>query len=107
MTTLTHKFLIYVFVSALRVSSLLLAHFQMQVYKFGSGPSLLGMVSAPGQIMKLLIMKSSPLPCYLLLTEYKHLTTCIWIGYHIIWISQYCNLCNPATQRLIQKDRHP
>jgi hypothetical protein len=38
---------IYIFTSALHVSDFLLAHFQRQVYTFGSGSSLLGMVSAP------------------------------------------------------------
>jgi hypothetical protein len=33
---------------ALHVSGFLLAHIQRQVYNFGSGSSLLGMVSAPG-----------------------------------------------------------
>jgi hypothetical protein len=38
-----------VFVSALHVSSFLLAQLQRQVYNFGSGSSPLGMVSAPGR----------------------------------------------------------
>jgi hypothetical protein len=38
---------IYVFTSALHVSGLLLALLQRQVYKSGSGSSLLGMVSVP------------------------------------------------------------
>jgi hypothetical protein len=42
-----YKFLIYLFTSALHVSGFLLAHFQSQVYNFGSGSTLLGMVSAP------------------------------------------------------------
>jgi hypothetical protein len=33
--------------SALHILNFLLAHLQRQVYDFGSGPSLLGMVSAP------------------------------------------------------------
>jgi hypothetical protein len=41
-------FNIYQFTSALHVSGFLLAHLQRQVYNFGSGLSLLGMVSAPG-----------------------------------------------------------
>jgi hypothetical protein len=39
---------IYLFTSALHVSGFLLARLQGQVYNFGSGSSLLGMVSAPG-----------------------------------------------------------
>jgi hypothetical protein len=39
---------IYVFTSALHVSGFLLAHLQRQVYNFGNGSSLLGMVSAAG-----------------------------------------------------------
>jgi hypothetical protein len=38
----------YLFTSALQVSGLLLAHLQRQAYIFGSGSSLLGMVSALG-----------------------------------------------------------
>jgi hypothetical protein len=41
--------LIYLFTSALHVSVFLLAHLQRQVYNFGSGSSLLGMVSALGR----------------------------------------------------------
>jgi hypothetical protein len=37
----------YQFTSALHVSGFLLAHLQWQVYNFGSGSSLLGMLSAP------------------------------------------------------------
>jgi hypothetical protein len=37
---------IYLSTSALHVSGFLLAHFRRQVYNFGSGSSLLGMVSA-------------------------------------------------------------
>jgi hypothetical protein len=51
MTNLMHTFLvyfIYLFTSALNVSGFLLAHIQMQAYNFGSGSSLLGMVSVPG-----------------------------------------------------------
>jgi hypothetical protein len=40
---------IYLFTSALHVSGFLLAHFQRQVYNFGSGSSLLGMVSGRGR----------------------------------------------------------
>jgi hypothetical protein len=50
MTNVMHTFLIYfiyLFTSALHVSGFLLAHLQRQVYNFGSGSSLLGMVSAP------------------------------------------------------------
>jgi hypothetical protein len=43
-------YFIYLFNSALHVSSFLLAHLQRQVYNFGSGSSLLGMVSAPGDL---------------------------------------------------------
>jgi hypothetical protein len=49
MTNVMHKFLIYLFTSALHISGLLLAHLQGQVYNFGSGSSLLGMVLAPGR----------------------------------------------------------
>jgi hypothetical protein len=44
-----HKFFlfIYLFTSALKVSGFLLAHLQGQVYNFGSGSSLLVMVSMP------------------------------------------------------------
>jgi hypothetical protein len=49
MTNVMHKFLIYLSFSALHVSGFLLAHLQRQVYNFGSGSSLLGMVSAPGR----------------------------------------------------------
>jgi hypothetical protein len=52
MTNLMHKFLvyfIYLFSSALQVSGFLLVHLQRQMYNFGSGSSLLGMVSAPGR----------------------------------------------------------
>jgi hypothetical protein len=52
------KFLIYfinLFTSALHVSGFLLAHLQRQVYNFGSGSSLIGMVSAPYPIKKLCI----------------------------------------------------
>jgi hypothetical protein len=40
---------IYLFTSALHVSGFLLAHLQRQAYNFGSGSSLLGMVSTPGR----------------------------------------------------------
>jgi hypothetical protein len=49
MINLMHKFLIYficLFTSALQVSGFLLAHLHRQVYNFGSGSSLLDMVSA-------------------------------------------------------------
>jgi hypothetical protein len=50
MTNVMNKFLIYLSIYfALHVSGFLLAPFQRQVYNFGSGPSLLGMVSAPGR----------------------------------------------------------
>jgi hypothetical protein len=39
---------ISLFPSASHVSGFLLAHLQRQVYNFGSGSNLLGMVSAPG-----------------------------------------------------------
>jgi hypothetical protein len=42
-----NKLLIYLFTSALHVSGFRLAHLQRQVYNFGSGSSLLGMVLAP------------------------------------------------------------
>jgi hypothetical protein len=42
MTSVMHKFLIYLFTPALHVSGLDLAHLQRQVYNFGSGSSLLG-----------------------------------------------------------------
>jgi hypothetical protein len=44
-----HKFLIYLFNSALHISGFLSAHLQRQLYKFGSYSSLLGMVSSPGR----------------------------------------------------------
>jgi hypothetical protein len=47
MTNVMHKCFVYLFISALHVSGFLLAHFQRQVYNFGSGSSLLDMVSAP------------------------------------------------------------
>jgi hypothetical protein len=40
---------VYLFTSALHVSGFLLAHLQRQVYNFGSGSRLLGMLSAPGR----------------------------------------------------------
>jgi hypothetical protein len=48
MTNIMHKFLIYLFTSALHVLGFLLAHLQRQVYNFGSGSGLLGMMSVPG-----------------------------------------------------------
>jgi hypothetical protein len=48
-TNVMHKFLVNLFTSTLRVSGFLVAHLQMQVYNFGSGSSLLGMLSAPGR----------------------------------------------------------
>jgi hypothetical protein len=39
----------YLVTSALHVSGFLLAHLQRQAYNFGSGSSLLSMVSAPGR----------------------------------------------------------
>jgi hypothetical protein len=50
MTNVMHRFLIYLFTSALHASGFLLAHLQRLVYNFGSGASLLGIVSAPGCI---------------------------------------------------------
>jgi hypothetical protein len=47
-TTVMHKFLIYLFTSALHVSGSLLAYLQGQVNKFGSGSSLLSIESASG-----------------------------------------------------------
>jgi hypothetical protein len=47
-----HKFLIYfiyLLTSALHISGFLLASLQWQTDNFGSGLSLLGMVSAPGR----------------------------------------------------------
>jgi hypothetical protein len=47
-----HKFLnvfYYQFTSALHVSGFLLAYLQRKAYNFGSGSSLLCMVSAPGR----------------------------------------------------------
>jgi hypothetical protein len=38
-----------IFTPALHVSGFLLAHLQRQMYNFGTGSSLLGMVSAPGR----------------------------------------------------------
>jgi hypothetical protein len=50
MTNVMHTFLIYFpFTSALHVSGFLLVHLQRQVYNFGSGSSLLGIVSTPGR----------------------------------------------------------
>jgi hypothetical protein len=50
MTNVMHKHqFIYLFTSAINVSGFLLAHLQRQVYKFGSGSSLLGMVPVPGR----------------------------------------------------------
>jgi hypothetical protein len=51
MTNVMHKFSVYVylFTSALRVLGFLLTHFQRHGYKFGSGSSLLDMVSTPRQ----------------------------------------------------------
>jgi hypothetical protein len=40
---------ICLFTSALHISGYILAHLQRQVYNFGSGSGLLGMVSAPGR----------------------------------------------------------
>jgi hypothetical protein len=48
MTNVMHKFLIYSSIYFCHVLGFLLVHFQRQVYKFGSGCSLLGMVSVPG-----------------------------------------------------------
>jgi hypothetical protein len=41
--------LFYLFTSVLYVSDFLLSHLQRQMYNFGSGSSLLGMISAPGR----------------------------------------------------------
>jgi hypothetical protein len=49
MTKVIDMFLIYLFTSTLHVSGFLLAHLQRQVYSFGSGSYLLGMVSVPGR----------------------------------------------------------
>jgi hypothetical protein len=60
MTNVMHRFLIYfLFTSALHVSGFLLAHLQRQVYNFGSGSSLLSMVSAPRRIMRRRWLESS------------------------------------------------
>jgi hypothetical protein len=49
MANTMHKFLIYLSIYICRkYSGFLLAQLQRQVYNFGSGSSLLGMVSAPG-----------------------------------------------------------
>jgi hypothetical protein len=49
MTNVMHKLLfVYLFISAFRVLGFLLAHLQRQVYYFGSGSSLLTVVSAFG-----------------------------------------------------------
>jgi hypothetical protein len=45
---LTENIIIIEFTCALHVSGFPLAHLQRQVYNFGSGLSLLGMVLAPG-----------------------------------------------------------
>jgi hypothetical protein len=45
------KLFIYLFISALHVSGFLLAHLQRQVCIFGSGSSLLGMVSAVAVVL--------------------------------------------------------
>src|SRR5215510_7285933 len=44
MTNVMHKFLIYLFSSALHVSGLLLAHLRSQVYNCGSGSKSAGYV---------------------------------------------------------------
>jgi hypothetical protein len=50
MTNVMRKYLIiYLFTSALHVSGFLLAHIQRQMFNFGSGLSLLGMVPATGR----------------------------------------------------------
>jgi hypothetical protein len=51
MTNVMHEFLIFfLFISALHVSGFIVAHLHRQVYKLGSGSSLLGMESAPGTL---------------------------------------------------------
>jgi hypothetical protein len=47
MTNVMYKFLNNLFTFALHVSGFVLGHLDRQVYNFGSGSSLLGMVSVP------------------------------------------------------------